>query len=132
MAGTGLGLAISSRLVTMMGAASAWKSEPGKGSTFHFNARFLLQTAPAKTPQAIARNHSLAFPVLVVVTMPPTSAFFLRCWKAGSCKRPGQRATSAGYFWNSAEPGNAFPLVLVDSWMPEKGRLLVAEQSSAK
>jgi signal transduction histidine kinase/CheY-like chemotaxis protein len=52
--GTGLGLTIASRLVGMLGGRIWVDSEPGRGSCFHFTARFGVAAQPARTTPAVA------------------------------------------------------------------------------
>src|SRR5258708_36527126 len=54
--GTGLGLAISNRLLAIMGSKLHLKSEPGKGSTFYFEAAFKAQFKDAGNEKQAETN----------------------------------------------------------------------------
>ncbi len=125
--GTGLGLSISAQLVQLMEGSLSVTSEPGEGSRFRFTARFGLTGAqPAVRPTAKLRG----LRVLVVddnATNRRILHEMLTHWRMRPTSVAGGRA-ALEELDQAARRRKPYPLVLLDSQMPEMDGFALAEQ----
>jgi len=126
--GTGLGLTISTQLVEMMDGRMWLDSEVGKGTNFHFVARFGL----AKDGDAIASAPtSLRDLNVLVVDDNETNRFILSeilaSWQMRATTVESADAALAA-LRKAAEEENPFHLLLTDALMPQTDGFSLAQQ----
>jgi PAS domain S-box-containing protein len=127
--GTGLGLTISSQLVEMMGGRLWLESEPGKGSRFHFVARFDVPTGAADSVPA--PPFDLRSLRALVVDDNRTNRMILteilESWQMRAAAADAAD-TALKMLRHAAERGQPFHLVLTDAAMPDVDGFTLAER----
>ncbi len=120
--GTGLGLTISSRLVAMMGGRIWLESETGRGSTFHFTAKFGIAPPVQKATHEVPGHARLAGLAVLVVDDNLTNRRILE----HTLLQWGMKPTLVSSGWaalaelrRAKEAGQPTPLVLLDAQMPQ-------------
>ncbi|MBI3649490.1 MAG: PAS domain S-box protein [Acidobacteria bacterium] len=127
--GTGLGLTISSRLVQMMDGTIWVESEPDKGSTFYFTARFARQKDQQNSSSPALPKSLSELPVLVVEPNLHTRQLLndmLQSWHMNPTTVENAR-TALDTLQEARQAGKPFALALFDITALQREQINLAE-----
>lgn len=129
--GTGLGLTISARLVAMMGGRIWVESEAGRGSLFHFTAKFKrdISNVPARKSDGLESIFN-NLPILLVDDNRSAREVVTRVLRQMGLKPTtvDGAAPARDELRRAAAAGSSYPLVMIDAVMPDTDGFALARQ----